>query len=431
MRTLLLVILFVPLFGIVNAQSREDIRESFNEGEYFFVRGEYSEAAYYFRKVVDSYPNNSHYNFKLGECYMNIPGSEALAIPCFEKAAANTVEKNKYRSKDIDEINAPLHAWFYLGNVYRINSRLEDALNAYVTFINAPFYYGNYNVNIVENEIKSCERAKIIMDNPVDLVVEAMDTVINTLASELYPVVTANEQTMVFVRKLKFYDAIFYATKQGDSWSRPVNLNPLVGSDGDFYPVSLSPDGNELYLVKTTLENKDLYVSYRRNSTWTKAEPLNKNINTKADETWACISSDGQTLWFSSSRKGGYGGLDLYYSRRDNSLQWGKARNAGNIINTPFDEESPCLTDNGQILFFSSKGHYSMGGFDIFYTSKNGKAWKDPVNIGFPINNTSDNLGFSAAGNGSTGYYSRINASGEDSAEDIFRAVLKSNYPLP
>jgi hypothetical protein len=431
MRTLLLVILYVPFLSIVNAQSREDIRESFDEGEYFFVRGEFSEAAYYFRKVVDSFPNNSHYNFKLGECYMNIPGSEALAIPCFEKATANAVTKKKYRSKDIAENNAPLHAWFYLGNVYRINGRLEDALNAYVTFINSPFYYGNYNVNVVENEIKSCERAKILMDNPVDLIIEAMDTIINTSASELYPVVTANEQTMVFIRKLKFYDAIFYTTKQGDSWSQPVNLNPLVGSDGDFYPVSLSPDGNELYMVKTSLENKDLYVSYRRNSIWTKAEPLNKNINTRADETWACISSDGQTLWFTSSRKGGLGGLDLYYSRRDKNLQWGKAKNAGKIINTPFDEESPCLNYNDQILFFSSKGHYSMGGFDIFYTSKNGKDWKEPVNIGFPINNTTDNLGFITAGNGKTGYYSRINVSGEASAEDIFRVIFKSNYPLP
>jgi tetratricopeptide (TPR) repeat protein len=431
MHKLLLSILFViPLAVSVQAQSREPIRDSFDEGEYFFARGEYSEAAYYFRKVVDSYPDNANYNFKLGECYMNIPGSEALAVSCFEKATAQTVSKKIYQKKDISENNAPWHAWFYLGNVYRINNRLEDALNAYSTFINSPLYYGNYNINVVENEIKSCERANIIIDSPVDVVFIAMDSVINTSASELYPVVTADEQTMVFVRRLKFYDAILQVTKQGDSWSQPVNLNPLVGSDGDLYPVSISNDGNELYMVKTSLENKDLYVSYRRNSTWTKAEPLNKHINTLADETWACISDDKQTLWFTSSRKGGFGGLDIYYAQRDNKLQWGKARNAGKIINTSFDEESPCLADSDQKLFFSSKGHYSMGGFDIFYATKKGNSWNEPVNIGFPINNTSDNVGFIPTGTGRTGYYSRIETPGQTS-EDIFRVVLKSNFPLP
>jgi hypothetical protein len=362
---------------------------------------------------------------------MNIPGREALAIPCFEKATAQTVAKNKYRNKDIGENNAPLHAWFYLGNVYRANNMLADALKAYDTFINSPFYYGNYNVNVVENEIKSCERAKIIMDSPVDVVVQSMDTIINTSASELYPVVAANEQTMVFVRKLKFYDAIFYTEKLGDSWSQPINLNPFVGSDGDFYPVCLSYDGNELYMVKMSSDNSDLYVSVKRNAAWSKAEPLNKNINTRENETWASVSSDGQTLWFTSARKRGYGGLDIYYSRRDKNHQWGKARNAGNTINTAFDEESPCLTNNDTMLFFSSKGHYSMGGFDIFCTTKNGKIWSDPVNIGFPINNTSDNLGFIPIGNGKTGYYSGINATRGASTEDIFRVTLKSNLLLP
>jgi tetratricopeptide (TPR) repeat protein len=431
MRTLLTTTFFLLLISILSAQSREDLIESFDEGDYFFVRREYSEAAYYFRKVVDSHPNNAHYNFRLGECYMNIPGSEALAISCFEKATTHTVAKNKYRSRDFSENSAPIHAWFYLGNVYRLNNRLKDALIAYNTFINSPLYYNSYNVNVVENEIKSCERAQIIMDSPVDAFIDALDTVINTSAAELSPVVSGDGQTMVFVRRLKFYDAILLTSKQGDTWSQIENLNPQVGSDGDFYPVSLSYNGNELYLVKTSLDNSDIYVSYLRNATWTKAEPLNKHINSKTNETWASVSGDGKTLWFTSARKGGQGGLDIYYSRRDDNFQWGAAKNAGKVINTPFDEESPCLTNNNQLLFFSSKGHYSMGGFDIFYTKSVGKTWKEPVNIGFPINNTADNLGYIPLDNGRTGYYVRNNAAGEQSSEDIFRVTLKSTYPLP
>jgi tetratricopeptide (TPR) repeat protein len=430
MRKFLLIILLLPIVSFVSGQTMAETRESFEEGKFFFARGDYQEAAYYFRKVVDSNPDNAHFNFLLGECYMNIPGEETLAVPHFLKATKKTTAKNKYRAKDFEESSAPLHAWFYLGNVYRIANRLEDALMAYDTFVRSPFYYGNYNVNIVENEIKSCERAKIILDRPVEFVELALDTMINTSASEIYPVVSADGQSMAFIRRLKFYDAIFFVTKNGDSWSQPVNLNPLILSDGDFYPVCLSGDGYELYLVKKSLEGSDLYVSHRNGVSWSKAEPLSKFINSRAYETSACISLDKQTLWFTSSRKGGSGGFDIYYSARDKNGQWGRPKNAGKIINTPFDEESPHLCIGDKTLFFSSKGHYSMGGYDIFHTSRNGKTWGDPVNIGFPVNNTADNIGFVPLSNGTTGYISRINRE-SGTSEDIFRVTLKSNLPSP
>jgi tetratricopeptide (TPR) repeat protein len=430
MRFLFTVVLLSLFSWLTLAQGNEDRNELFDDGEYFFARGDYKEAAYYFRQLANADPRNCNYNFKLGECYMNLPGSEQLAIPCFEIATKGIVEKKKYRLKDSDETNAPLHAWFYLGNVYRIAGRLDDALNAYQVFINSPFYYENYNANVVENEIRSCERAKIIMDSPVEASIEPLDTLINTLAVEIFPVVSADETTLVFVRRLKFYDAILCVVRQGNKWGPLVNLNPLIGSDGDFYPVGLSHNGNILYLVKNNPENKDLYFSTRKDDIWAKAEPLGRNINTISDETWASVSEDGQTLWFTSARKGGWGGLDIYFAHKDADGQWMKAKNAGKLINTPFDEESPCICDNGRLLFFSSKGHYSMGGFDIFYTSRVGKNWKEPVNIGYPINNTSDNSGYVPVNNCRAGYYSLINSS-DGYSEDVYKVILKSNYPLP
>jgi hypothetical protein len=364
----------------------------------------------------------------LGECYMNLPGEETIAVPYFERATKQTVAKNKYRGKDIEEKNAPLHAWFYLGNVYRISNRLDDALSAYNTFVRSPFYYGNYNVNIVENEIKSCERAKIILDSPVEFEEQALDTMINTTGSEIHPVISADGRHLAFIRRLKFYNAIFYSMKNGNTWTRPVNINPFILSDGEFYPVSLSHDGTELYLVKDDPENSELFVSYRTNDSWSRAEPLSKFVNSGANETSACISADKQMLWFTSSRKGGIGGLDIYFSARDKNGQWGKAKNAGKIINTPFDEESPYIVNTDKTLFFSSKGHYSMGGFDIFHSSRQDGEWTEPVNIGYPVNNTADNLGFVPVSDGKSGYYSKIGSSVETS-EDIFRVTIKSNLP--
>lgn len=431
MRSILFIISTLTFLTVSSAMFQEDKRELFEEGDYFFARGDYAEAAYYFRQLVGKESNNSHFNFRLGECYMNIPGSEKLAIPCFEIASKKVTEKKEYRMRDFKETYAPLHAWFYLGNVYRVAGRLTDALNAYNVFINSPYYYGNYNLNVVENEIKSCERAKIIMDSPVSANVVPLDTLINTLASELNPVVSNDEKTIIFVRKLKFYDAILYAEREGETWGDVINMNPLIGSDGDFYPVSLSHDGNTLYLLRITENNKDIYITRRQNNSWTKASPLGKSVNTIADETWACESSDGKKLWFTSSRKGGMGGLDIYYATRDKSGNWGKAKNAGKVINTAFDEESPYPAKNDNLLFFSSKGHYSMGGYDIFYAARSGKSWKEPVNIGYPINTTNDDKGYIPVMNGRAGYYSHVDAAEVASSEDLYRIELRSNYPLP
>jgi len=421
---LIIVGIMLALFPSMG-QTREETLDSFNEGQYFLNRGDYREAAFYFKKVTEIYPDNANFNFKLGECYMNLPGSESLAVSCLEKAIRHTVNKKLYSRKDFEEMNAPLHAYYYLGNVYRIINRLDDALRVYNIFINSPFYYGNYNETIVDNEIKSCERAKIIQDNPVDMVELNLDSTINTSASELYPIVSGDENMMVFVRKLKFYDAIYLTKRNGDSWSVLENLNPVIGSDGDLYPTCLSSDGKELYLVKTSGEGSDIWVSVLNSSGWSKAEKLNKNINTRADETSAWLSPDGRMLYFASSRKGGYGGRDLYYSRRDNNNQWGKAHNLGRVINTSFDEDGPSVTLENNILYFSSKGHFSMGGFDIFYTSFRDNKWSEPVNLGFPINNTMDNLGYIAIRGGKAGYYSKINPDDPSREADIFRVAIK------
>lgn len=430
MRILLCIALFLPVAGIIRGQDPDGIRESFEEGEYFFSRGDFTEAAYYLKKVVEAEPDNAHFNFMLGECYMNIPGSEALAVPYFEKATQQTVAKNKYKGKDFMEKSAPLHAWFYLGNAYRISNRLEDALRAYDTFINSPFYYGNYNENIVENEIKSCERAKILQDSPVDFEAQLLDTLINTEAAEMFPAASRDGRNLAFIRRLKFYDAILLTVNHGGRWEQPINLNPLIGSDGEFYPTCISDDGSELYLVKRDPDNNDLYLSYRHGTSWSRAEPLSRFVNSMAHETSACLSADKQTLYFVSSRKGGAGGQDIYYSQREKNGQWGKARNAGKHINTPFDEESPGLAGQDNILYFSSKGHFSMGGYDIFYAVKKDKSWSEPVNIGSPINNTSDNLRFVPLGNGTSGYYAGNPASNQIE-EDVFKITLKSNLPVP
>jgi hypothetical protein len=157
---------------------------------------------------------------------------------------------------------------------------------------------------------------------------------------------------------------------------------------------------------------------------WSKAVPLGSAVNSGADETHASFSADGKVLFFTSARRGGYGGLDIYRSDRLDAGEWGEAVNLGPVINTESDEETPFLSDDGRQLFFSSKGHFNMGGFDIFFSrlSKEGY-WKDPINIGYPINNTTDDLFFYPIGDGSQAYYSRIERVGPH-AFNIFRLSI-------
>jgi hypothetical protein len=196
-------------------------------------------------------------------------------------------------------------------------------------------------------------------------------------------------------------------------WTPPEVLNPQVGSDGDFYPTALSYDGKELYMVRRVEGNNDLYVSILGESFWSKAVPLNSYINTRAHETHASLSIDGNTLYFTSARRGGAGNLDIYRSDRNPGGDWGEAQNLGPIINTEEDEDAPFLTTDGNRLIFCSKGHFSMGGYDIFYSDRGSEGkWTDPVNIGYPVNTTGDDLFFYPIGSGSQGYMSKVDRDG-------------------
>jgi len=402
-----------------------DGRELFSEAEYFFSRDDYQEAAYFYEELLKIFPDNSNFNFKVGECFLSIPGSEVLAIPFLEKALQKIVPRNKYNGRNFEETAAPLHAYFYLGNAYRINNRIADALNVYYKFVNSPYYYGNYNIAIVENEIMSCERAKIIQDSPLDIIEERLGNNLNSSFPEINPVVAQDENAIAYIRKQQLYDALFLSIKSNDIWGEPVNMNPLIGSDGDMYPACFSYDNSELYLVKKSRKNSDIYITRFVDNIWTKAEKIPGRVNSGSDETSAWLSADGSTLYFSSSRRGGRGGLDIYYARKNPEGEWVDIRNAGRTVNSRFDEEFPCLVSNDSVLYFSSRGHFNMGGYDVFYSKRIARGWSLPVNIGYPVNNTGDNAGYVITANGRGIYFSRKNTM-EGTTEDIFRITIRN-----
>ena len=419
MRSVVVILAFIALilvsWSAPPKKNKDDVAKQrqgmYDDAMYFYESEDWKEAVFSFLKLTDTKNSNANINFLIGMCYLNIPGQEPKAIPYLELASKklspeweNTFEQTK----------APLHCLFYLGNAYRINNQIDEALKIYDKFQNHPFFENHYNQGMVEREIAACERAKTIRDKPINANFYLLDSVINNSQSNYKPVVSYNDSIMVYMNGLKFYNAIFITRFKNGNWTEPEDISSQVGSDGDSEPCSLSFDGKQLYLVKKVKGQKDIYVSNLDGKLWTPMVPLNKNINTSKDETHACISADGKTLFFSSDRRGGQGGLDIWRSEKDKNGEWGSATNMGKVINTPLNENMPFVTENGKYLFFVSEGHLNMGGYDIFYSKKlSGKNWDNSLNIGFPINTTSDNPYFCPVINGRFGYMSLIKPEGK------------------
>lgn len=426
---LIVIFVFYTSISTVFCQDQNVISENFKEGGYFFNRGEYKDAVIFYLKLVVIDSLNSNYNFKVGECYLNIPSKEHLAIPYFEKALKNIVPKNKYKKRSQDEVNAPLHTYFYLGKAYRVNNQLGKALESYEKFIDSPYFYGNYNPDIVEREIKSCERAKIIQDAPIAYEKINPGEAINTSLIEERPVISGSGKVLVFIRRMKFYDAIFYSVLENGKWSMAANINPEILSDGEFYPTGLSYDGSQLLLVKEKSGTHNIYISYLKDGVWSGAIPIDNNITSAASDIHASFNKDGDEIYISSNRAKSRGGYDIFRSKLTSKGSWSKPKNLGKEINTEFNEQGAYNFAIPNVLFFSSEGHYNMGGYDIFYSKKSGKKWSIPINIGFPINDTRDNLFYCPSDILREGYYAIDDDEGFGQS-DIFLIRIKENTIL-
>lgn len=427
---LLFSILYSSCLFFSFAQEEIDPDEIYDDAEFFFDTGEYEEALYLFRQLGKDFPDNANIQFRIGMSYLNIPGSETEAIPHLEKAVQNTTLK--YKEADFDEKKAPHHAWFYLGRAYRINNQLDDALETYQKFMDIRNFEKKYNLRITENEIKSCQRAKIIKDSPIMLAKRNLGQKINNTGQNFHPVVNVDENVMVFMQRLKFYDAIMYSYKEEGEWVRPINITPQVGSDGEMIPTGISPDGTELLLVKReSFDNGDIYYSRLEGNFWSKAVPISKKINTIRNEDHASFSTDGKTLLISSDRRGGYGKLDIYRSNRLENGEWSEPENLGPTINTGEDETSAFLMMNNKHIYFASTGHFNMGGYDIFFSEKENNEWTDPVNPGYPLNTTGDNRYYQPVKKGNTGYLSLFNEKDNINQEDIYRVEMAPIAKIP
>ncbi len=414
----------IIVFSIsVFAQGNKNLQETFQEADYFLMNEDYSDALTDYLQLYEKMPENSNLAYCIGICYLNIPGKKNLSVEYLETASKNMSAKRKEGT--INQIEAPYDALYNLGKAYRINYKFDKAKEAFTKYLGTLLPDDHENLDFIKHEIEVCDMAKELISKPVAYSEENIGELFNDEKSNFNPVISADGKSFAYMVSLKFYDAVMFSMLVNGKWTAPVNITPELQSDGDLYISCLSADGKLLFLSKDDKFNSDIYTSTFDGTSWSPTVKLNKNINTKYWESHGFISDDGEQLVFSSDRPGGFGGLDLYISHKENG-EWGPAVNLGPEINTQFNEDRAFLVNNGKTLFFSSQGHENMGGYDIFRSDlqQNG-LWSKPKNIGYPINTPDDNFFFMPIGDGKSGYYSIFKESGGFGKEDIYKITFK------
>lgn len=398
------IFLALTITSTLFSQSRFE-KETFEDAEYFFATESYRDALpLYLQLLKRNYRDNGNILYRIGICYLNIPGEKAQAIEYLEKASEKA--SPNYKKSTLKETAAPLDVWLYLGNAYRVNMQLEKAIEAYENFLRVSARSSNLEREWVQNQMAACKRAQDAVKNPITVTFTPLGRPFGNKNNEINPVVTHDERMAVYAVQQKFYYALYWVQKKNGNWSSPVLLNTAILSDGNMFPVFLSDDGKILLLNLIDLDKSDIYISRWNGKRFTPAVPF-KQINTKYWESHACISSDGKTLYFTSNRQPSLGGLDIFFTELLPDSQWSAPRNAGAIINTPLNEETPFLSVTADTLYFASQGHATIGGFDIFYSVRQPDGtWSEPVNPGYPFNTTDDDL-FYVPVNATTGYQSR------------------------
>jgi tetratricopeptide (TPR) repeat protein len=407
----------------VFAQDNKSLQDSFLEAEYFLMNGDYSDALTYYLPLYEKFPDNANLAYCIGVCYLNIQGKKNLSIDYLETATKNMAAKHKEGS--IKQTSAPYDALYNLGKAYRINYMFDKAKETYQKYLGTLLPDDHENQDFVKHEIEVCDMAKELIAKPVQYSEENIGELFNDEKANFSPLISADGKSFAYMVSLKFYDAVMFSRLIDGKWTAPINITPDLQADGDIYISCLSAYGKLLFLSKSENDNSDIYMSTFDGTKWSKIAKLNKNINTKYWESHGFISESGDQLIFASDRPGGFGGLDLYISKKVDG-DWGPPVNIGPEINTQFNEDRPFLINNGKTLFFSSQGHENMGGYDIFRSDlQSNGLWSVPANLGYPLNTPDDNFFFMPIGNGHSGYYAIYKNLGGFGKEDIYKITLK------
>lgn len=416
--TYYLLIVICSLYGVsLHAQNetKPSIKESkklkkqIEKGDSYFARGPlfFQLALETYASAATEFPDAILPRYKMGVIHAQIRGDQDLPKEYLESSL----------SKGLTEPQLMYH----LGKAYQEERNLDTALQAYSVY--QLYLEKDTSLSVKEKDaesarvkkrIKECTHGIEFINKPIRVFIDTLNANINSKHDDYASFISSDEQQIIYTSRqpitkggeiadfdADYYEDIYISRKNGD-WGPAESLPGRINKKTNDAIIGLSIDGQKMFIYRDN-NNGDIYLSKLKKTTWSVPKKM-KALNTEYHESSACFSSDLNTIYFISDRPGGYGGKDVYKSTRIKGNKWNEPENLGPNVNTPYDETTPYIHPSGTDLYFSSKGHNSMGGYDIF-KAKNSN-WTSIENIGYPINDVGDDISFIPSMNYKTALYS-------------------------
>jgi outer membrane protein OmpA-like peptidoglycan-associated protein len=431
-RTALFIFLFIYTATIVVAGESQLLL--LKKARKQTLNGKYTEARKNYLRLTELDPANPKYHYELGLNYFYYTDdNKTAAIPYFQNAL-------KYSKKDtLGEI------YYALGEAHQLAGNFNEAVESYQHFKRyiKKGKDGDELLKEVNVKIAQCYHGNsfAIASNKT-VRIENLGANINSSFADYVPVISEDENIIMFTSRRnnntggkidyndeKYFEDMFIARKKEGGYTPAEQFSVsdkyvglIENSPKHDAVVGLSFDEKKLFTYR---EDKIWVSELGSDGNWKGPMELNNAINIqKGYQPHACLTADGNTIYFSSERKDGKGKLDLYRAKLKSDGNWGEAENLGDIINTAENEDSPYITADGKYLYFSSKGHNSMGGYDIFKAEiiADGTFGK-PENLGAPINSGADDIFYLPNKSGSAAYFASSRKDGLGDM-DIYKAVF-------
>lgn len=322
---------------------------------------------------------------------------------------------------------------YWIGKSYQYGKKFDRAIDYFSRYktklTGKAGYSGKDKVEMseVDRRIMECNNGKEFVANPKPFAIANIGREINSEHEDYGPVFNESETEVIFTSRRKDdntnqdvaddnkpYEDIYFAKKNGGSWSSAKNIGLPVNTKYNESTLTLSPDGSLLFIYRDE-GGGDIFVSEKKGDSWGEPTPLPGIINSTYRESSVSITADEKTLYFASERPGGYGGSDIYVCTKDSKGEWSRVKNLGPKINTELDEDGPFISFDAKTLYFSSEAHKGMGGFDIFkidLLNADKNEWGEPENIGYPINSPDDDIYYSISKDGKKSYYASVREDG-------------------
>lgn len=429
MKLILFILVFFAINTITIAQkSDQDLKkfiEKSSDQEILQLNTTYLLEGYFHQSIIlidhllKKDEENANFNYRKGYALFSYKADPSISLPFFEKAAGNS--KKFYDMMSSTEKGAPFDIYYYIGNCYHRLDDIDKAEENYNNYLSK----GDKKTELyalTELALKQCKVARKMLKNPKNFQVLNLGNEINGEFPDYSPFISIDGYALYFTsRRIRedssnidfrepginiYNEDVYVSYKSREGIFGNAEVMDVSEIDRNDATVFIHPDEREVYLYRSEVPNGNIYKSQFENYTFQEVTKVDiPGVNTDHWEPHYTISSDGNTIYFVSDRPGGYGGRDIYRLIKLPNGEWSKPLNLGPKINSEYDEDGPFLAVDNKSLYFASNGEKSMGGFDIFLSiiDENGE-WSDPVNLGSPLNSTSDDLFYTTTADGLTGY---------------------------